>query len=401
MQSGFAKDGRSFAWLIHPIDIETFFRDYFEQKPLHVTGRSLDYYAEIFRPEDMEDILWRNVHSPSIAVASKMSRAISAPISYVGTSEPWWPGEMYKDRHALIINGIQKHIAGAGRFLRGIEKFFKTSGHLNLYANPANCQGFPPHFDSHDTLILHIEGIKRWMFYGQHATNPVHTQLDSKLVPPSGDPEMELELAPGDFLYIPRGHVHAASTSDSPSKHLTLGLFPSSWRDLMDMALATSAEYLDDSLRASIPLDASRETIATTLKEHFLALAQRCNDDVFVEQARTRLLLNTIDQMQALPDHHLERFDDAGTLNEDSIIRKRDSTLCAAFMHQGEAFIRFPTFTATAMVKGPAFIFDTLKFVEETEDPFRISEMAGSMNSRSKLILARRLMTEGLLALPR
>ena len=41
----------------------------------------------------------------------------------------------------------------------------------------------------------------------------------------AGKPSADFVLHAGDVLYIPRGHVHDALTSDSVSLHVTLGIW--------------------------------------------------------------------------------------------------------------------------------------------------------------------------------
>ena len=50
----------------------------------------------------------------------------------------------------------------------------------------------------------------------------------------AGAPILELELHPGDLLYLPRGYVHSAATSDSHSLHVTLGVTCFTWIELMN-----------------------------------------------------------------------------------------------------------------------------------------------------------------------
>ena len=54
-------------------------------------------------------------------------------------------------------------------------------------------------------------------------------------VPPP--PRMEVDLAPGDLLYLPRGYVHSASTSGEHSVHVTIGVTVFTWVELLNEAL--------------------------------------------------------------------------------------------------------------------------------------------------------------------
>jgi len=50
--------------------------------------------------------------------------------------------------------------------------------------------------------------------------------------------DCELMLTAGDLLYMPRGFLHEAWTTDEPSTHLTVGLHVVRWLDLLSVALA-------------------------------------------------------------------------------------------------------------------------------------------------------------------
>ena len=66
-----------------------------------------------------------------------------------------------------------------------------------------------------------------------------------------GTPALDLTLAAGDCLYLPRGFPHAAETVERASSHLTIGVLALAWhqavRHAVDEAVGAGA------LRASIP----------------------------------------------------------------------------------------------------------------------------------------------------
>ncbi|WP_424965392.1 JmjC domain-containing protein [Dinoroseobacter sp. S375] len=91
----------------------------------------------------------------------------------------------------------------------------------NLYLTPPNGQGFPPHFDAHDVLVLHLSGEKVWMVDNfphpvrqRHMSSPKDLEL-------SNEP-LEFQLNPGDTLFVPRGHAHVVKNlSGAPGCQLT------------------------------------------------------------------------------------------------------------------------------------------------------------------------------------
>jgi ribosomal protein L16 Arg81 hydroxylase len=52
-------------------------------------------------------------------------------------------------------------------------------------------------------------------------------------VPDGAEPLLDVELEAGDALYLPRGYVHAALTTDVDSVHLTIGVLSTTWYDVL------------------------------------------------------------------------------------------------------------------------------------------------------------------------
>ena len=84
-------------------------------------------------------------------------------------------------------------------------------------------QGFATHFDQMESFIVQVSGRKLWYLYDDMVGLPRPLQRVLPTAEEAGVPQMELELAPGDVLYIPRGWVHDARTLGSASVHVTLG----------------------------------------------------------------------------------------------------------------------------------------------------------------------------------
>ena len=64
---------------------------------------------------------------------------------------------------------------------------------------------------------------------------------------------LDLTLRAGDTLYLPRGWLHDALTSDTDSLHLTVGVNVHTWTDAFRAALADCER--DVEFRRSVPAD--------------------------------------------------------------------------------------------------------------------------------------------------
>jgi hypothetical protein len=136
----------------------------------------------------------------------------------------------------------------------------------NVYITAGQTAGFPPHYDTHDILLLQIAGEKLWRIYEPTIKLPdVSQPCEPKSFRP-GPLLTEIELRAGDLLYLPRGYGHAATTSKSHSAHVTVGIHVYTWGGVLkefDPACVLVEEF-----RKSLPPGfASRVELRPAMKE--------------------------------------------------------------------------------------------------------------------------------------
>ena len=102
-------------------------------------------------------------------------------------------------------------------------------------------RGFKTHYDAHDVFVLQAEGSKHWRLYRGPIHLPLPGQAYSQEVEP-GELVAELDLHPGDLIYIPRGFMHDAVAVDSTSLHLTLGVLSVTWAAVVLQAAESAIE---------------------------------------------------------------------------------------------------------------------------------------------------------------
>ncbi|KAG8466389.1 hypothetical protein KFE25_002145 [Diacronema lutheri] len=155
-----------------------------------------------------------------------------------------------------LVHPQQWH-GGCFRLCALLQEHFGFATGCAAYLTPAGgSQGFPPHFDDVEVFVLQLEGAKRWRLYTRpnDAAAP-GACVTTEFAPDAlGEPTAELELRPGDVLYLPRGVVHqAVSLDDSHSLHLTVSTYQRHrWRDVLAHVLSPAA------LRALDALDGAR-----------------------------------------------------------------------------------------------------------------------------------------------
>lgn len=168
------------------------------------------------------------------------------------------------DRGAtLVVSRFHELHPPLMRFCRGLEQVFLHGVQANIYLTPPGAQGFRPHYDVHDVLVLQVAGEKRWRIWpGQPVPRPTWRTPWPGGIEPEGEPAT-LTLRPGETLYVPRGVMHDASTAplwgdaaaqdgSEPSLHVTVGLLDPSFATVLRLAVDLLEES-EPGLRESFP----------------------------------------------------------------------------------------------------------------------------------------------------
>jgi ribosomal protein L16 Arg81 hydroxylase len=391
---------KEFARLIHPLDINTFFEQYWEQRPLIITREQPNYYSDLFSRKDVDKLVCLSeLKFPNIQLSKK------------GESFPWrYQSQKDEDSHydSTVINELyHRYAQGHTIALNSLEKkwqpvlllcqklslFLHAHAHINAYYTPQNSRGFDPHFDHQEVFVLQIEGSKRWRLYKPFQLCPLSSQQRYQ-IPRHKLPELQHEilLKPGDLLYMPSGCIHEASTADTSSLHLTIGVHVYRWLDLINKALMSVAKN-NVSWRKSLPLGFLKQPEAIySLKQHFQTMLTALDQNIDVETAIEQIRHRFIDEILTPPDGHFTQIDRLNSVNLDTVVVKRHSWLCRIFSDLDSASIQFPNNT----IKGPKHIEQALHFIADTER-FPVKAIPNTLTATGKLVLVRRLVKEGLL----
>ena len=127
----------------------------------------------------------------------------------------------------------------------------------NAYLTPQGSQGFAPHYDDVDVLVLQLEGRKRWrvrppLRKGDALPRASSRDFSEEEVREESEGSMDVTLGPGDVLYLPRGWIHQAETADGlagatgkggHSLHLTVSAMQSwCWADFLEVLMTGALE---------------------------------------------------------------------------------------------------------------------------------------------------------------
>ena len=116
---------------------------------------------------------------------------------------------------------------------------------------------------------------------------------------------LDAVLRPGDCLYLPRGHLHAATALGGVSTHVTIGVHAWNGHVLAEQLLAVALDRLagDEDVRGSLPLgvDVSDPTGLTVDLELVRARLLRAVQEASVSEVARRMAARARSAQRASP----------------------------------------------------------------------------------------------------
>jgi hypothetical protein len=197
---------------------------------------------------------------------------------------------------------------------------------------------------------------------------------------------LDIVVEPGDTLYLPRGWLHEALTSDEDSLHLTIGVNVVTWLDAFRAAL----ERLEDDVefRRSLPTDAVG---ADGLVER---LAARLDPDEVRAADRARRLAGRRPVLDGLLSD-LRALDE---LRRDTLVERRPTVLFdLAADDEGSVTLAYEG----REVRFPPQAGPEVQAIASSTRPFAAEDLPGRLDGAGRLVLLRRLVREGFLRIAR
>jgi len=272
--------------LIAPLSIQSFLDDYWETQPLHV-ARANNYHQPLISIAGIEELLSnRRLYFPDVQLVR--ADLTIEPTDYTTENNQILPLRLLQHHctgATILIAHAQFHFNALNTLCRQLRQQLGIDCQTNLYLSPVAAQGFKPHYDSHDVLILQVSGEKIFRFYAGGPSLPEERHRFDSQRDPIGEKTQEICLCEGDTLYLPRGYLHdAVAAGDEPSLHITVGLFAPTLADVVDEAINLKRNHRAQWRNSLLHLSAQTENqgVDTTLTE---ALHQISQDDM--QAART------------------------------------------------------------------------------------------------------------------
>jgi hypothetical protein len=251
--------------LLAPYRVATFFERWFEREPLHIVRGDAGYFSALYAIADIETALhvgapnvdrftMTNRGTPVDAVAIRMQRT-AMRAEFTGRA----PAPVIDPRAivARVAQGQTLVISDAALFSPALQQLCNRIQRetlmyvqVNAYLTPSGAQGFSLHYDTHDTLVVQIEGAKHWRVYDPLVPLPIESQPSGSLQTPNEAPRV-FDLHAGDTLSVPRGYRHECTAGSSRSLHLTFAFLPVRAIEYARAALSVAATT-DVELRRSL-----------------------------------------------------------------------------------------------------------------------------------------------------
>jgi lysine-specific demethylase/histidyl-hydroxylase NO66 len=282
----------------------------------------------------------------------------------------------------IVLQGLHLTRPAVGEFCRSLEATLGHPAQANAYYTPREAQGLPVHHDTHDVFVLQVAGEKRWRVYEPALELPLKNQRYSEDLGGPGEAVEDRVLRPGDTLYLPRGWLHEAVTSQTDSLHLTIGVNVITWLDAFKAAI----EELGDDVRFRRSWS-SGDGVDDLVE----ALRGRLAHDAVERRARERLV-RTRRPLRAGQMRQLRALEE---LELDTELERRPTVMADLVKRDGSVALVFEGRALTF----PEHVHDELEAVFGTEEPFTAAELPGSLDDAGRLVLVRRLIREGFLTI--
>ena len=396
-----ARDGCTLARLIDPVDEETFRQEYWARQPLLVSRGAPGYFAELLTLADMDRVLsLSNVRDGDFRVVRDGKET---PVNQLNSrrGEGGAHGlevlyQHYREGSTVVVNALERRFAPLQRLAYALGTEITARIQANIYVTPAGNRGFKPHYDTHDVFICQVHGSKRWQLFGAPVDLPLRSQPHNKSLPEPTEPLQEFDLCDGDVLYQPRGTLHAGTSNDRTSVHMTLGVHPILWHDVFEEAMRGAA-HDDVRFRHGLPLgfgwdEEAQRTAQETAAQLVAALAERLRPQELVEASLSRsLVLSPPDLLGHLAD--LEHQAEVGA---DTKVRRRAGLPFRLGVDGRLVNLDFHGKT----VQLPVHVEPEVRYVAQSDEAgFTAADIRGELDGPGRLLLVRTLVREGFLTL--
>ncbi|PZS40716.1 MAG: cupin [Pseudonocardiales bacterium] len=385
--------------LIYPIDLATFRRDYWERAPLVVHRGDPHYFEDVLTLDNLDQQL--SLSGTRLDSLRVVMNGKETPVGELGSSsgrngsinvlEALY--ECYRNGSTIVLNSLEQSCVPLQRLAESLGAQLSARLQMNVYLTPAGAQGFAAHYDMHDVFIAQVYGTKHWRLASQPCELPLQGQPYDKSQP-EPTPEQEFDLRAGDLLYLPRGAIHSATSNETASVHVTIGVHPVLYSQAITDAL--TKVFADDvRFRRGLPMGfATDENLqrraVETVAELIGALQARMSPQDVVGESVKRAASISAPTLR----HHLTDLEQLSQIRVHTPVRRRPDLRCHVTVAEDVVGLDFHNKT----VQFPAHVADEVRFVAASNGAgFTGAAIPGELDEPGRVVLVQTLLREGFL----
>ena len=381
---------------VEPVPVDDFLAEYWEQRPLVGLRDGEASFDDLLSAADVERLVTSGeLRHPAFRLVKAGEKLRLADYA---TDIPWRPsafrGVAAAERDApavaegapIVVQGLHHWWRPLSVFCRALEADLGEPAQANAYYTPRGSQGLPVHHDTHDVFVLQVAGEKRWLVYEPAFELPLKDQRYSEAEHGApGEVVKDVTLRAGDTLYLPRGWLHEAVTSERDSLHLTIGVNVYTWSDALRGALRELASEVD--VRRSVPADGQGG------RELLDLLAERLEPEA-VARRRARKLVHS---RRPILDGQLRQLRALEELTLETEVERRPEVLYLLEDDVEDGRVRL-SFAGRSLTF-PARAREEVEALADADEPVAVRDLPGGLDETGRLVLVRRLVREGFLRL--
>jgi hypothetical protein len=373
---------------LDPVGADVFLADHWERRPLVVPRDEPGRFDDLLSEADVERLVCSTaIRYPAFRLVREGAQI---PVAAYTSDVSWRPPfthaadvprvlAEWEAGATIVLQALHVNWHPLAVFCRLLEDALGHGVQANAYYTPSGSQGFAVHHDTHDVLVLQVAGEKRWRLYDPLLELPLKHHRYTRALGEHGDPIDDFALRAGDTLYLPRGWLHEAETSETDSLHLTIGITAYTWADAAKDALAECEEEL-----------AFRRGVEGADGVGLAGLLDEALTPERVERRRRRRFL---DMRRPIREDGLSQLRAVGRLDDETLLERRPTVIADLEADDGAIDLVFEG----KEIRFPAHVAPQLDACFEAEEPFRAADLPGDLDAAGRLVLVRRLVREGFL----
>jgi bifunctional lysine-specific demethylase and histidyl-hydroxylase NO66 len=352
----------------------------------HVHHTAGDALTGLLRLDDVDHLLTgsglrtpavRVVRDGSVLPVARYTRAATLAGSTVsGLVDTRKVLDLFDSGATVVLQGLHRYWPALTGLVRDLELSLGHPCQANAYLTPPTSQGFALHSDTHDVFVLQTHGRKRWEVHDESGTR-------------------EVLMEPGTCMYLPTGTAHAAQTQQSTSLHVTIGVHPVTWRQVLDRAVHAVLDEAGHDVRlpAGFPQDSA--ALSAGMGERLRDLADRLAAADPVALAATEAERFWTTRPTGVPGGLRDRVL-VRALDDDTRLVRRPQSACV-LVPAGE---RLRVLLGDRELRVPGHLAEPLEYVRAHAE-LCPRDLSPWLDEESRRVLARRLVVEGLLEVAR